>query len=120
MASFGPQRPPTVPPEVGLDAERAVTEEWRSQVLAAQHAAVASLGLDASATETLAVVAPAVEDAVTGLGWDDGDLLVVGASAMGAAPACCSATPPPRSCAPPPSRSSSPPATSRSDPVNVG
>jgi nucleotide-binding universal stress UspA family protein len=85
VASFSPHRPPVVPPEIGLDAENDVVDQWRAQMLASQHAAVASLGLDGNTTETLAVDAATVEEAVTGLGWNDGDLLVVGASAMGAA-----------------------------------
>ncbi len=84
VASFGPRRPPTVPPEAGLDAERDVVAQWREQMLAAQRHAAAVLDLP-DAPEFLAVAATTVEDAVDGLGWDDGDLLVIGASALGAA-----------------------------------
>lgn len=79
VASFAAQRPPA---GVGSEVEPDAVEPWREQMLGAQRDAVA--GLDVAA-ETLAVAATTVEDAVTGLGWEDGDLLVVGASAMGAA-----------------------------------
>ncbi|HWN26408.1 MAG TPA: universal stress protein [Actinomycetospora sp.] len=82
VASFAPQRGPTVPPEAGLHAERVVVEQWREQVLAAQREGLASLGVEA---ETLAVADTTVEQAVAGLDWDEGDLLVVGTAAAHAA-----------------------------------
>jgi nucleotide-binding universal stress UspA family protein len=82
VASFAPQRGPTVPPEAGLHAERVVVETWREQVLATQREALASLGVEA---ETLAVADTTVEEAVAGLDWDAGDLLVVGTAAAHAA-----------------------------------
>ena len=81
VASFAPQRGPTVPPEAGLHAERVVVEQWREQVLAAQRAALRALGAPATEAETLAAADTTVEDAVAGIGWADGDLLVVGAAA---------------------------------------
>lgn len=83
VASFGPQRGPTVPPEAGLHAEEVVVEQWREQMVAAQRAALAEFGI--TDAETLAAVGPSVEEAVTGVGWEDGELLVVGANAAGAA-----------------------------------
>jgi nucleotide-binding universal stress UspA family protein len=83
VASFGPRRGPTVPPEAGLRAEEIVVEQWREQMVAAQRAALAELGV--TGAETLAVAAPTVEDAVAALSWDDGEILVVGANAAGAA-----------------------------------
>ncbi|GLZ43837.1 hypothetical protein Acsp06_00220 [Actinomycetospora sp. NBRC 106375] len=83
VASFAPQRGPTVPPEAGLHAEQVVVEQWREQMLAAQRAALAEL--DVTDAETLAVAGATVEEAVAGIGWDDGELLVVGANAVGAA-----------------------------------
>jgi nucleotide-binding universal stress UspA family protein len=83
VASFGPQRGPTVPPEAGLHAEEIVVEQWREQMLEAQRAALADLG--ATGAETVAVAGASVEEAVAGLGWDDGELLVVGANAAGTA-----------------------------------
>jgi len=80
VASFAPQRGPTVPPEAGLHAERVVVEQWRDQVLAAQGDALATAGAEG---ETLAVADTTVEDAVAAIGWDDGDVLVVGAAAAG-------------------------------------
>lgn len=82
VASFGPQRGPTVPPEAGLHAERLVAEQWREQALAAQREALAAQDLDG---ETLAVVDTTIEDAVAGIGWHDGDVLVVGTGAASAA-----------------------------------
>jgi len=82
VASFAPQRGPTVPPEAGLHAERVVVEQWREQVLAAQREALASLGVEA---ETLAVADTTVEQAVARLDWDEGDLIVVGTAAAHAA-----------------------------------
>ena len=80
VASFAPQRPPTVPPEAGLSAERGVVEQWRTQILADQRAALAG-----RSAETLAVAGATIEDAVTGVDWGPGDILVVGASAVSAA-----------------------------------
>ncbi|PVZ03452.1 universal stress protein [Actinomycetospora cinnamomea] len=82
VASFGPQRGPTVPPEAGLHAERVVVEQWREQVLAAQREVLAAQELEA---ETLAAADTTVEDAVASIGWDDGDVLVVGTAAASAA-----------------------------------
>jgi nucleotide-binding universal stress UspA family protein len=83
VASFGPQRGPTVPPEAGLHAEEVVVEQWREQMLAAQRTALADL--DVADARTLAVAGASVEEAVTSVGWDEGELLVVGADAAGAA-----------------------------------
>ena len=51
-------------------------------MLAAQLEALAALGVEA---ETLAVADATVEQAVAGLGWDEGELLVVGTAAAHAA-----------------------------------
>lgn len=83
VASFGPRRGPTVPPEAGLHAEEIVVEQWREQMLATQRAALTELG--AGDAETVAVAGATVEDAVAGVGWDDGEILVVGANAAGTA-----------------------------------
>lgn len=83
LASFAPRRGPTVPPEAGLHAENIVVEQWREQMLDAQRAALADLGF--ADAETAAAADTTVEDAVRGIGWDDGDLLVLGASAAGTA-----------------------------------
>ena len=83
VASFAPQRGPTVPPEAGLHAERVVVEQWREQMLTAQREALEALGRGDA--ETLAVADETVEEAVRSLEWGDGDLLVAGASAAGTA-----------------------------------
>jgi nucleotide-binding universal stress UspA family protein len=83
VASFGPQRGPTVPPEAGLHAEEVVVEQWREQMVAAQRAGLAELGVGDA--ETLAAAGTSVEEAVAGIGWDDGEILVVGANAAGTA-----------------------------------
>ncbi|GAA4857708.1 universal stress protein [Actinomycetospora straminea] len=83
VASFGPQRGRTVPPEAGLHAEQIVVEQWREQMEGAQRAALAQLGV--TDAETLAAADATVEEAVTGIGWDPGELLVVGANAVGTA-----------------------------------
>lgn len=83
VASFGPQRGPTVPPEAGLHAEEIVVEQWREQMLAGQRAALAELGV--TDAETLAVAEAGIEDAVAGVGWEDGEILVVGTNATGTA-----------------------------------
>jgi nucleotide-binding universal stress UspA family protein len=83
VASFGPRRGPTVPPEAGLRAEEIVVEQWREQMVAAQRAALGELGVGDA--ETVAVAETTVEDAVANLGWDDGEILVVGAEAAGTA-----------------------------------
>jgi nucleotide-binding universal stress UspA family protein len=83
VASFAPQRGPTVPPEAGLHAERVVVEQWREQMLAAQREALEGLGV--AGAETLALADDTVEDAVRSLEWGDGDVLVAGASAAGTA-----------------------------------
>lgn len=83
VASFGPQRGPTVPPEAGLHAEEIVVEQWRDQMLAAQRAALAELGT--SDAETVTAAEATVEEAVESIGWDDGEILVVGANAAGTA-----------------------------------
>lgn len=82
VASFAPQRGPTVPPEAGLRAEHIVVEQWREQLLSAQRTALSELGI--TDTETLAVADTTVDEAVRGIGWDQGDLLVLGAAAAGA------------------------------------
>ncbi|GAA4781515.1 hypothetical protein GCM10023200_13540 [Actinomycetospora chlora] len=83
VASFGPRRGPTVPPEAGLRAEEIVVEQWREQMVAAQRAGLTELGVGDA--ETVAVAETTVEDAVAHLGWDDGEILVVGADAAGTA-----------------------------------
>ncbi|MEJ2887629.1 universal stress protein [Actinomycetospora aeridis] len=83
VASFGPQRGPTVPPEAGLHAEEVVVEQWREQMVAAQRTALTELGV--TDAETLAVAGASVEEAVESIGWDDGEILVVGANAAGTA-----------------------------------
>ena len=83
VASFAPQRGPTVPPEAGLHAERVVVEQWREQMIGAQREALEGLGI--AGAETVAVADDTVEEAVRSLEWGEGDLLVAGASPAGTA-----------------------------------
>ena len=116
-----PQRGPTVPPEAGLHAERVVVEQWREQVLAAQRDGARGPRARRERAETLAVADATVEEAVRSSDWDDGDLLVVGASAAGAATRAALGDPGAAVLAPRPCRSSSPRGPRRSERgVNVG
>jgi len=75
------------PSEVGYDAEALVEEQWRAQALQAQEEALATLPEE----EDDVVVAQAGvvggrdwEEALDALGWEEGEVLVVGSSRLGA------------------------------------
>jgi nucleotide-binding universal stress UspA family protein len=71
------------PSEVGYDAERLVEEQWRAQALEAQEKALATLPEDVVA-EAGVVSGRDWEDALDALGWEEGEVLVVGSSRLGA------------------------------------
>lgn len=83
VAAFAPRPAPTIPPEIGLDAEDEVVAGWREQTLSDQRDALARR--DLAGVETLAAVGNDVAAAVASVGWDAGDLLVVGRPAPGPA-----------------------------------
>jgi nucleotide-binding universal stress UspA family protein len=73
------------PSHVGYDAERLVAEQWRTQALEAQKKALATLsvGYDDLAVEAGVVSGRDWEDALDALGWEEGEVLVVGSSRLG-------------------------------------
>jgi nucleotide-binding universal stress UspA family protein len=70
------------PSQVGYDAERLVAEQWRAQALEAQEKALATLPDDV-AVEAGVVSSRDWEDALDGLPWEEGEVLVVGSSRLG-------------------------------------
>jgi nucleotide-binding universal stress UspA family protein len=70
------------PSQVGYDAERLVTEQWRSQAQEAQEKALATLPGDV-AVEAGVVSDRDWEEALDSLPWEDGEVLVVGSSRLG-------------------------------------
>ena len=75
-----------IPPETGLHAEDAVVAAWREQATAGLRAAVDGLrehqGVPAP-EEARVVDGHGWADALERVGWDDGDLLVIGSSTSG-------------------------------------
>jgi nucleotide-binding universal stress UspA family protein len=71
------------PSEVGYDAEALVEEQWRAQALQAQQKALATLPTDVVA-EAGVVGGRDWEEALDALGWEEGEVLVVGSSRLGA------------------------------------
>jgi nucleotide-binding universal stress UspA family protein len=70
------------PSQVGYDAERLVTGQWRAQALEAQEKALATLPDDV-AVEAGVVSGRDWEDALDALPWEEGEVLVVGSSRLG-------------------------------------
>ena len=70
------------PSQVGYDAERLVVEQWRAQAREAQEKALATLPNDVS-VETEILDGRTWEDALDSLGWEEGEMLVVGSSRLG-------------------------------------
>lgn len=86
VASFAVRSGPVVTAGVGFHAEDDVVREWTAGLERAQAAVLA--GLDGAVPperrETAVGSGRDWADAVEGIGWDDGDLLVVGSSSAGA------------------------------------
>jgi nucleotide-binding universal stress UspA family protein len=70
------------PSEVGYDAERLVEEQWRAQATEAQQRALAQVPDDVE-VEAGVVDGRDWEDALDSLGWEEGEMLVVGSSRLG-------------------------------------
>jgi nucleotide-binding universal stress UspA family protein len=70
------------PSQVGYDAERLVTEQWRAQAEEAQKRALATLP-DDLAVEAGVISGRNWEDALDSLPWEQGEVLVVGSSRLG-------------------------------------
>jgi nucleotide-binding universal stress UspA family protein len=70
------------PSEVGYDAERLVEEQWRSEAAGAQQKALSQIPDDV-AVENGVVGGRDWEDALDSLGWEEGEVLVVGSSRLG-------------------------------------
>jgi nucleotide-binding universal stress UspA family protein len=70
------------PSEVGYDAERLVEEQWRSEAAEAQQAALTQIPDDVE-VESGVAGGRDWEDALDGLGWEEGEVLVVGSSRLG-------------------------------------
>ena len=70
------------PSEVGYDAERLVEEQWRMQASEAQEKALAQVPDDVE-VEAGVVGGRDWEDALDSLGWEEGEVLVVGSSRLG-------------------------------------
>lgn len=70
------------PSEVGYDAERLVEEQWRSEAAEAQHRALTQISNDVEVENGVASGRD-WEEALDSLGWEEGELLVVGSSRLG-------------------------------------
>jgi nucleotide-binding universal stress UspA family protein len=78
VASFGVQATPMYPPEVGLDIEAEVSEQWREQVSQAQR----ELGLGPD-VELVTSVGTSWADAMDRIPWEPGEVLIAGSSSVG-------------------------------------
>jgi nucleotide-binding universal stress UspA family protein len=70
------------PSEVGYDAERLVEEQWRMQASEAQEKALAQVPVNVE-VEAGVVGGRDWDDALDSLGWEEGEVLVVGSSRLG-------------------------------------
>ena len=70
------------PSEVGYDAERLVQEQWRSEAAEAQQKALTQIPDDVEVENGVAGGRD-WEDALDSLGWEEGEVLVVGSSRLG-------------------------------------
>jgi nucleotide-binding universal stress UspA family protein len=70
------------PSQVGYDAERLVEEQWRAQARQAQEAALSRVPGDVE-VEAGVLGGRDWEDALDSLGWEEGEVLVVGSSRLG-------------------------------------
>jgi nucleotide-binding universal stress UspA family protein len=71
------------PSQVGYDAEAMVAEQWRAQAMEAQEKALATLPDDVE-VEASVVGSRDWEEALDSLPWEEGEVLVVGSSRLGA------------------------------------
>ena len=86
IASFAVWSRPDYTTTLGTDSEELVFEEWTGQVRAATQSALAQVkDLAIAPTDVEVVVGGGQDwaDAVEDIGWDDGDVLVVGSSELG-------------------------------------
>lgn len=83
LATFVVRNRQMYPSEVGYDAESAVANQWRTQAVRAQEAALAALPEGVAAESTIADGRD-WDDAVHSLPWEEGEVLVVGSSRLGA------------------------------------
>jgi nucleotide-binding universal stress UspA family protein len=70
------------PSQVGYDAERLVEEQWRAQAREAQEEALSQIPDDVE-VEAGVLGGRDWEDALDSLGWEEGEVLVVGSSRLG-------------------------------------
>ena len=70
------------PSKVGYDAERLVQEQWRSEAAEAQQKALTQIPDDVEVENGVAGGRD-WEDALDSLGWEEGEVLVVGSSRLG-------------------------------------
>ncbi len=73
------------PSNVGYHAERMVAEQWREQAVEAQERALAAMPEGIESVEAGVVGGEDWEDALDSLSWEEGEILVVGSSKLGAA-----------------------------------
>ena len=86
IASFAVWSRPDYTTTLGTDPEELVFEEWTNQVRAATRSALAQVtDLEVAPSDVDVVVGGGQDwaDAVEDIGWDDGDVLVVGSSELG-------------------------------------
>ena len=86
IASFAVWSRPDYTTTLGTDPEELVFEEWTNQVQVATRSALAQVkDLEVAPSDVDVVVGGGQDwaDAVEDIGWDDGDVLVVGSSELG-------------------------------------
>ena len=90
MVTFAIRRKTMFPPEMGFDIEDSVLDAWREQAEQGQRVAVSDLARRpdadrlAAVGESVVVSGPSWEHAVADLGWQSGDVLVMGSSSESA------------------------------------
>ena len=90
MVTFAIRRKTMFPPEMGFDIEDSVLDAWREQAEQGQRQAAADLARRPDADqlapvdESVVVSGPSWEHAVADLGWQSGDVLVMGSSSESA------------------------------------
>lgn len=90
MVTFAIRRKTMFPPEMGFDIEDSVLDAWREQAAAGQRRAVAELAGRQDANplapvdESVVVSGPSWEHAFADLGWQTGDVLLMGSSSESA------------------------------------
>lgn len=84
IATFGVRSPTMYPPEVGTDIEAEVNEQWRAQMVDAQHALKARLGAGLDDDVELVVASGGSWwEALTSVDWLANELLILGSSSAG-------------------------------------